>query len=80
MFPLLDQMKSKLLFMMMVLMVDDGGGNNNDVDGVDNGDECGGEKRLKSSLKCIIPLQGKNWTLDFDRVELWFFNLLFLFH
>lgn len=47
--------------MMMMLMVDDGGGNNNDVDGVDNGDECGGEKRLKTSLKCIISLKGKNW-------------------
>lgn len=75
--PLLYQMKSKLLFIMMVLMVDDGGGNNNDVG---NGDECGGEKRLKTNLKYIISLKGKNWTLNFDRVELWFFNLLFLFH
>lgn len=61
-------------------MVDDDGGNNNDVDGVDNGDECGGEKRLKTSLKCIISLKGKNWTLDFDSVELWLSNSLFLFH
>lgn len=59
MLPLLCRMKSKLLLMMMVLVVDGGGDDGNDVDVVDNGDECDGDKSLNTNLEWITFLQSQ---------------------
>lgn len=72
-------MKSKLLFVVMVLLFDGGGG------GDDNDNHIGGDdsvmKRDWKPIKNGLPLpKAKNWTLDFDGVELWFFNSLFLLY
>lgn len=71
-------MKSKLLFVVMVLLFDGGSG------GDDNDNHIGGDCVMKRDWKPIkngllLP-KAKNWTLDFDGVELWFFNSLFLLY
>ena len=45
----------------------------------DKGDDCGAEMRLETKTRFLLP-KAQNWTLDFDGVELWFFNSFFLLH